>query len=101
MDKDVCIYIHIHMCKYIYIHTPTYIHTHTHTHNGILLSLIKKKSVILPFAATWIDLENIMHSEEVRREGHILYGITYMWNLRKEYKTKQKQTHRFKKKTNW
>ena len=41
-----------------YIHTDT--HTHTHTHE--YYSAIKKKE-ILPFAATWMDLENIMLSE--------------------------------------
>ena len=37
-----------------------------------------KKNEILPFTATWIDLENIILSE-VRQ---ILYDITYMWNLK-------------------
>ena len=33
-----------------------------HIYNGILLSH-KKTNEILPFAATWMDLENIMLSE--------------------------------------
>ena len=38
----------------------------------------KKKNEIFPFAATWMDLENIILSE-VRQ---ISYAITYMWNVK-------------------
>jgi len=44
-------------------------------------SAIKKKNGILPSAATWMDLEDIMLSE-IERERQILYIITYMWNLK-------------------
>ena len=50
----------------------------THTHTGILLS--HKKNGILPFAATWMDLEGIMLSEINQRK--ILNDITYIWNLK-------------------
>ena len=40
-------------------------------------SAIKKKE-IMPFAATWMDLEMIILSE-VRQ---ISYDITYRWNLK-------------------
>ena len=56
-------------------------------HNGIL---VIKKNEIMPFVATWTDLEIIILSE-VRQ---ILYDITYMWNLKKTIQvnlfTKQK-----------
>ena len=47
-----------------------------HIHNGILLS--HKKSEIMPFAATWMQLEIIILSEVSQRK----HGIIYMWNLK-------------------
>ena len=42
-----------------------------------------KKNEILPFAATWMDLEGIMLSEISQTEkDKILYDITYTWNLK-------------------
>jgi len=38
-----------------------------------------KRNKIIPFAATWMDLEIIMLSEvKSKRERQILYDITYM-----------------------
>ena len=56
-----------------------------------------QKIEILLFAATWIDLEDIMLSEISQRKI-ILYNVTYMWNLKKYSKlvnkAKKKQTNR-------
>ena len=40
----------------------------------------KKKNKIIPFAATWVDLEIITLSKP-NRQRQVLYDITYMWNL--------------------
>ena len=39
-----------------------------------------KKNEIMPFAATWMDLEILMKSD---RERQISYDTAYMWNLKK------------------
>ena len=41
-----------------------------------------KKNEIMPFAATWMDLEIIILSEESQKEKQIPYDITNMWNLK-------------------
>ena len=43
-----------------------------------------KRNEIVPFAATWLDLEIIIRSEVNKsdRERQISYDITYMWNLK-------------------
>ena len=41
-----------------------------------------KKNEIMPFAATWMDLEIIILSE-ADRERQISYDIVYMWKLKK------------------
>ena len=60
-------------------------------------SLSHKKNEMMPFAATWMDLEIITVKEVRDRETQISY-ITNMWNITKTDKkelTKQKQTQRF------
>ena len=54
-------------------------HTHTHTHTMEYYSAIKKSEIML-FAATWMDLEIIILTKP-DREGQISYDITYMWNF--------------------
>ena len=39
-----------------------------------------KENEILPFASTWMDLDNIMLSEISQTERQILYDIIHIWN---------------------
>ena len=41
-----------------------------------------KKNEIMPFAATWMDLEMIILSEVSQKENDKYHDITYMWNLK-------------------
>ena len=49
-----------------------------HLHNGILPDHKKK---ILPFAAVWMDLENILLSETSQSKKNKYHIISLMWNL--------------------
>ena len=40
-----------------------------------------KKNDIMPFAATWMELETHTEWNESERERQIPYDITYNWNL--------------------
>jgi len=58
------------------------VHTYTHTHNGILPSHSAiKKNEIMPFAATWMQLEIIILSDVSQKEKDkyhetlLIYGI--------------------------
>ena len=60
-----------------------------------------KQNKIMPFAATWMDLEIIVLSKPDRKR-QISYDIAYIWNLKKKMiqmnlHTEQKQTHRHNK----
>ena len=44
-------------------------------HNGILLS--HKKNKIMPFSATWMELQTLILSEVSQKERQIPYDITY------------------------
>ena len=56
------------------------IYTHTHTHTMEYYSAIKKNE-IMPFVATWVDLEIVILSEVSQTEEK--YNIPYMWNLKR------------------
>ena len=50
--------------------------------------LVIRKNEIMPFAATWMDLEIIILSEVSQAEkDKYRITITYMWNLKKSYKS--------------
>ena len=40
-----------------------------------------KKNDIMPFIATWMELETLILSEMSERQRQIPYDITYNWNL--------------------
>ena len=50
-------------------------------YNEILLSC-KKKNEIMPFAATWMQLEIIILSEISAKEKDQYHMISHMWNLK-------------------
>ena len=56
------------------VHTHT--HTHTHTHRGILLS--HKKDEIMPFIATWKDLEIIILNGVSQRKTNAICNHLYV-----------------------
>ena len=41
-----------------------------------------KKNKIMPFAATWMDLEIVKLSEVSQTEKELSYDIAYIWNLK-------------------
>ena len=47
-----------------------------------------KKNEIIPFAATWMDLETIIPSEVSQKEKgkYQIPNSAYMWNLKYKYK---------------
>ena len=64
--------------------------------------LVLKNNEILPFAATRMDLESFILSEQIQKEKDISYDITCMRSLKHDTnELKQKQTHRHKVQTLW
>ena len=55
-----------------------------------------KKNKIMPFAATWMDLETLILSEGSQKDKyHIILVICHIYNTAQmNLFTKQKQTHR-------
>ena len=45
-----------------------------------------KRNEIMPFAATWLNLEIIILSDKSHKERQVLYDIAYLWNLKRGYK---------------
>ena len=86
------------------LHTRT--HTHTHTHTLEYGSAIKKNE-LMPFAATWMDLEIIILSEvgQIDKNKYIdkYHNMSLICGVLKRIQmnlfSKQKQTHRHRKQT--
>ena len=64
------------------VHTHTHAHTHTYIYNGILLC--HKENEIMPFVATWIDLQIIILSEVSQKKTNTiqyhLYTESKIWH---------------------
>ena len=61
-----------------------------------------KRNEILPFAATWMDLEDIMLSGTSQREKdkYCMVSLT-MWNLKNKTSESNKKRYRLRNKTNY
>ena len=63
-----------------------------------------EKNEVMPFSATSMDLESVILSEVSQTKGEPVYGIPYMWHLKRNNTnelTKQKETHRFERMNLW
>ena len=52
-----------------------------HIYNGVLPC--HKKSEVMPFAATWIELEIVILNFKAYKEKS-MYDTAYMWNVKKK-----------------
>ena len=62
------------------VYTNTHTHTHTRTHTMEYYSAIKINE-IMPFAATWMDLEVITLSEVSQTEEDQYYMISPIYGI--------------------
>ena len=89
-----------------WIKKMSHTHTHTHTHTLEYCSAIKKNE-LMPYAATWMDLEIIILSEvgQIDKNKYIdkYHNMSLICGVLKIIQTnlfsKQKQTHRHRKQT--
>ena len=90
------------VCVYIHYHTHKHIHTHIEREKMEYYSAIKRNEKV-PFAATWMELENVTHSEVSQTEKYKYYMISVVcgiWKVKQiNLHTIQKQTHRHRKQT--
>ena len=56
----------------VYIHDVVYTHTHTHTQEYYSAT---KKNEIMPFAATWMDLEIIIQNEVSQKDKYHMMSL--------------------------
>ena len=72
-----------------------YTHTHTHTHTNTIPAI--KNNEILPFSATWMDLDSVLISEisQTEKENYCIISLTRsLKNTTDVNITKKQQTHR-------
>ena len=60
--------------------TSSFSNTDTQTHTHTVEYYLAIKNEILPFAVTWMDLENIILSETSDKDKYCV--TTYVWNLK-------------------
>ena len=76
--KKMWYVVYTYICMCVYTHTQT--HTPTHTHTLEYYSAIKKNE-IMPFAATWMDLEIITLSEVSQTEENKYHVISLICRI--------------------
>ena len=95
MDKEdvVCVCVCVCVCVYIYVYIYMYIYIYTVEYYSTI-----EENEIIPFAATWMDLEIIILSQ---RKTNIIYHL-YVDSkkiIQMNLCTKQKHTHRQREQT--